>query len=226
MIRLITIISMSFSFVVCFDQTACARDFGKYGVTTEIKEEGFLAMILRKLKAVDMDKEQKKMQKLAQDRINEPAPVVGITRTVSARSFTFDPTYTAPEDVYLPCGKLLHAAGTKVNPLDYMHLARKMIFIDARDKAQEKWLKNQIEEQGKEFEAKKDGGEAEKEELVAILTAGSPLKLQEKLGQGIYFDQNGELTSKFGIKQVPAVVTQENKLLRIEEIYIGEGYDK
>ena len=213
-------------------QVASARDFGKYGVTSEIKEEGFLAMITRKLKSVDMTSVQKNMQQLAEGRVNEPTPVRGITKTKIARSFTFDPTYTLQEDIHLPCGKLLHKAGTKVNPLDHMELARKMIFIDARDEAQAKWLKNQIELRRKEFAAKekdrdqKVEGKDEKEELVIILVAGRPFELQESLDKVVYFDQNGELTSRVGIKQVPAIVTQENKLLRIEEVYIGESHDK
>ncbi len=159
------------------------------------------------------------MQKLAQDRINEPVPVAGITGTLAARSFTFDPTYVLEEDIILPCGKLLHPKGTKVNPLENMDLNREMIFIDALDKPQEKWLMVQLEEHSKMQALKED---AKEEELVVILVSGRPLELQEKVARAIYFDQGGTITSKLGIKQVPAIAYQEGKLLRIEEIYIGD----
>lgn len=221
--------------------TTYARDFSKYGITTEIKEEGFLAMIARKLKEVDMTKEQARMQKLAQERINEPAPVAGIIRTTKARSYSFDPTFTLREDIRLPCGMLLYPKGTKVNPLDHMDLARKMIFIDARDKSQEHWLKAQIKEPDKDSAAhgnNKDQEQGsnepeqnevgqnkiEQEELVIILVGGRPLELQERLSHAVWFDQGGVLTSKFGIKQVPATVVQEESMLRIEEIYLGSSY--
>ena len=196
-----------------------AKDLGKYGATTEIKEEGFLAMIARKLKKVDINKEQENMRAVAQKRIDEPVSVKGITRTKEQRSFTFDPTYVLSDDVYLPDGSLLAPMGTKVNPLDHMDLDRKMLFIDAKDESQITWL---------ETEVKKHNNlpESREETLLVILVSGRPLELQEKLQKIVYFDQNGELTSKFGIRQVPALVVQEDKLLRIQEININLNNEK
>lgn len=190
-----------------------AKDLGKYGVTTEVQEEGFLAMIARKLKTINIEEQQEKMQRKAEDRVKNPRPVVGITRTKRARSFTFDPTYTLTEDIYLPGGKLLHASGTKVNPLDYMNLDRKMFFIDARDKEQIMWLEDSILKHNK-------SSKALEEMLVVVLVAGSPLELEEKIKRKIYFDQSGELTTRFGIRQVPAIAEQEGKLIHIDEIAI------
>jgi hypothetical protein len=34
----------------------------------------------------------------------------------------------------------------------------------------------------------------------------------------VYFDQAGELTTKFGIKASPAVVVQDGLMLKIEEL--------
>jgi conjugal transfer pilus assembly protein TraW len=53
-----------------------------------------------------------------------------------------------------------------------------------------------------------------------ILTGGKILELQEDMGRTLYFDQAGELTSKFDIKQVPALVVQNGKKLKISEIRI------
>ena len=103
-----------------------AKDFGKIGHTFEIKEEGFLAMIHRKLKNVDIEKEQIKMTEHARHKIEEPDAVVGITKAKAHRNFTFDPTYTLEKDIILPCGKLLYAAGTMVNPLEKMEFDRKL----------------------------------------------------------------------------------------------------
>ncbi len=199
--------------IFAYSDKAVAKDLGKYGSTTGIKEEGFLAMIARKLKTVDIEKEQENMKAQAQKRIDEPVPVKGIIRTKEARSFTFDPTYILLEDIYLPSGTLMHPAGTKVNPLDHMDLDRKMIFIDAKDQEQITWLETQVK--------KHNGAPNSREEtLIVILVSGRPLELQEKLQKVVYFDQNGELTSKFGIRQVPAIIMQEDKLLHIDEINI------
>jgi len=185
------------------------KDFGTNGATFEIKEEGFLAMIYRKLKSVDMQQEQKKMQDIARKRVEEPMAVAGIKRTEKAQSFTFDPTYTLEEDALLPNGKLLYKAGTTVNPFDHMHLEKKLIFIDGRDEEQVEWFKGQRRI------------EQIKEEDKLILVAGRPFDLEKELDREVYFDQSGSLVQKFKIEQVPAIVEQEEKVLRIREIVVN-----
>ena len=55
-----------------------------------------------------------------------------------------------------------------------------------------------------------------------ILVGGSVFKLKEELGKEhenkIYFDQQGELTTKFNIKASPAVAVQDRLRLKIEEV--------
>jgi conjugal transfer pilus assembly protein TraW len=192
-----------------------AKDFGKMGHTFEIKEEGFLAMIHRKLKNLDIEKEQKKMTDHTRARIEEPDPIIGISKAKAHKHFTFDPTYTLEKDIILPCGKLLYAAGTMVNPLEKMDFDRKLYFIDGRDKTQLKWLRAQLKEAGSyPLEQRK--------EKKIILTGGRPIELAGDLGMEIYFDQFGELTNKFGIAHVPATVEhmRGELVLQISEVYI------
>jgi len=188
---------------------ANAKDYGVQGYTFEIKEEGFLAMIYRKLKLVDIEKEQKKMQQLAKSKIEEPIALVGIKRTEKAQSFTFDPTYTLAEDALLPDGRLLYKAGRTVNPLDHMNLEKKLLFIDGKDAEQVEWFKEQRKK------------EQIKEEDKLILVAGRPFDLEKELNRDVYFDQQGSLTQKFKIEQVPAIVEQEGRVLRIREIVVN-----
>jgi len=51
-----------------------------------------------------------------------------------------------------------------------------------------------------------------------VLIAGEPLELMRKWKMTIYFDQGGKLTKRFAITQVPAIVRQEGKRLRIDEL--------
>lgn len=184
-----------------------AKDLGKLGHIFEIKEEGFLSMIYRKLQNIDIEKYQKKITEITKNRIQEPGPLKGIRKTSVPRSFIFDPTHFVLEDIKLPNGEFLHKAGTKVNPLDHMDFDRKLFFIDSRDEEQVKWLKEALLNTAGEIRV--------------ILVAGRPFDLSEELNLDIYFDQFGELTTKFGITQVPATVAQKNKekFLRIEEIF-------
>jgi conjugal transfer pilus assembly protein TraW len=51
-----------------------------------------------------------------------------------------------------------------------------------------------------------------------ILTRGAPLALMGAQQRRFYFDQNGTLTVKFGIRHVPAVVEQQGRALRVSEL--------
>ena len=130
------------------------------------------------------------------------------------RTFYFDPTYTLDEDAVLPCGKILHKAGTTVNPLEHMDLNRRLFFVDSREASQVEWLQEQLNNPLPE--------QKEPVEDRIILVGGSVFKLKEILGQDhedkVYFDQAGELTKKFGIKAAPAVAEQEGLMLKIKEI--------
>jgi len=195
---------------------AQAKDFGKMGHTFEIKEEGFLSMIMRKLRSVDIDAQNQKMIEIAKKKVEEPDFVPRITKTIKEESFTFDPTYVLQEDIKLPNGKLICSIGTKVNPLDHMEFDRKLYFIDARDEEQVEWLELQLKKQSLSTEI-------EKKENRIILTGGRPIDLADRLGTDVFFDQFGELISRFGIKHVPATVEQENgkKVLKVQEIVLN-----
>lgn len=191
-----------------------AKDFGVRGHTYSIFEQPFLQMIDDRLKKVDMEVEKDKMEQVVRDRVDNPAAVKNMQIATKDRIFYFDPTYTLDEDAVLPCGKILHRAGTKVNPLEYMDLNRRLFFIDARESKQISWLKNQLNNPLPE--------QKEPIEDRIILVGGSVLKLKQEIKQNnrgnVYFDQNGELAAKFGIKHSPAIVVQDGLLLKIEEV--------
>ncbi|MCP3848684.1 MAG: conjugal transfer protein TraW [Gammaproteobacteria bacterium] len=186
-----------------------AKNLGKRGRSFEITEQGFVAMMEARLKQVDMKKEQKKMVEIGKKRVLSPAAVAGIVRASKNREFYHDPTYILPEDASLPCGKVLHPAGTMVNPLDVMKLERRIFFINGKDEEQVAWLLEHLKDEQEEIGSVQDR---------VILVAGSPVKLSERLGREIYFDQHdGFLTKKWGIKAVPAIVIQEKNRLKIME---------
>ena len=196
---------------------AFGKDFGKQGATFAVKEEGFLAMIMRKLQSLDIAEHQQKMQDLAKQRVEEPQAVKGIVRSKQQSSYHYDPTYVLDEDIYLPDGKLLHSRGTKVNPLDHMQWNGKLVFIDATDSTQVAWLKKQ------NYKQNEQESEVQQNSIIKIvLVAGKPIELEQELQTNVYFDQMGELTTKFNIMQVPAIVEQDGRYLKITETYIGE----
>ena len=199
-------------YISTFSNTVFAKDFGNRGANYPVAEESILVSLQRKFAELDLKKEEERMRSIAEERVRNPAPVSGIIPAKETREFWHDPTYILTEDAVLPCGRVLYKAGTRVNPLDYMDLDRRLFFIDGREEKQLEWLKDQL------LPGSSSG--AKKIENRIILVGGSPPEVQDKLGFEVYFDQGGELTTRFGIRGSPAVAEQAGKNLKIVEVAV------
>jgi len=178
------------------------------GPTYPIAEPDLLEEIQAHLQAKQRSGELARLQREAIARANRsavsPRPVEGLMRTERARTFYFDPTIVANRTITGPDGRVVVAQGQRLNPLDQVDLPQWLIFFDARDALQVR--------KAAELLAKAEG------RAKPILTGGSYIDMQKKWGRPVYFDQAGLLTRKLGIQQVPAMVTQEGKRLRIDEV--------
>jgi conjugal transfer pilus assembly protein TraW len=187
---------------------ACAQDLGVVGPVYPIAEPSLLEVILARLRNAEATGELARVQRDAQARakkqIEQPAAIVKLTKTTQARSFYYDPSIVVPYAIHDADGKLLVPPGTRVNPLDTVSLSQALLFIDARDTAQVKRASGILDERGGK--------------LKVILTGGSYLDLMRRWKRPVFFDQQGTLTDKLGIRHVPALVTQDGKRLKIEEI--------
>lgn len=187
---------------------ASAQDLGRIGPVYPIAEPSLLDVILAKLREAENSGAFAKMQRDTQARvkrgIEQPAPIATITKATKARSFYYDPSIVVPYAIADADGRLIVAPGTRVNPLDTVSLSKQLLFIDARDPAQVGRAKRILEERGGR--------------LKVILTGGSYLDLMRRWKQPVYFDQQGSLAEKLGIRHVPALVSQEDRRLRIDEL--------
>lgn len=187
---------------------ATAQDLGVIGPVYPIAEPSLLEVILSKLREAEKSGALARMQRDTQARvkrgIENPTPVATITKTTKARSFYYDPSIVVPYAITDAEGKVIVAPGTKLNPLDTVSLSKQLLFIDARDPAQVRRAKQFLDERGGR--------------LKVILTGGSYLDLMRRWKHPVFFDQEGSLTEKLGIRHVPALVTQEDKRLRIDEL--------
>ncbi len=181
-----------------------AKDFGIEGHSYKIIEEDMLKVIEQRLSKVDLEQLNNKMTEKTKAYIERPTMVSGITRAKETQEFFYDPTYILEEDIKDHRGIIIHPKGTKVNPLNSVPLREALIFIDGDDHSQvELALSLRAKLQGK---------------AKIILVKGSPLQLQRNHKKDkiwFYFDQAGYLTRKFGINQVPALVTQEGVALKV-----------
>lgn len=192
--------------------SARATDLGVLGPTYGIAEPHLLRMIEDRLRAKERSGELARIEQEARargtDAVRNPAPVTGVQATAAPRSFYFDPTYTLDRNILGAQGELLFAAGTRANPLDIVSLSRHLLFFDARDGRQVR--------RARELIARYQG------RVKPILTGGSYLDLMKSWRLPVYYDQQGLLTRRLGITQVPALVSQEGRRLRIDEMEVDQ----
>ncbi len=181
-----------------------ARDYGQRGTVFPVIERDLLEQIHSRLTQMERSGEtaqlNEDLKRRTIARVNRPDPVAGIVRTSEARRWHFDPTITLAADIRGANGELIHAAGTRVNPLDSVGLRADLLFLDGDDPDQLIWALKQ------DANAK------------LILVKGAPLELMKARQRRFYFDQGGKLTERFGIRSVPARVRQQGRLLEVSEI--------
>ncbi len=184
-----------------------AKNLGVHGDLFPITEPDILAVIRARLSALEKNGDIDRLNEEFRDRVvasvKRPPTSPAIRHTDEPRQWFFDPTITVAEDIRDGAGRLIHGAGTRVNPLEIMGLTQKILFIDGDDKAQTEWA----------LAERREAGRAK-----IVLTSGSPLDLMETHKVPFYFDQRGLLTSRFGITQVPAAIEQIGTLLSITEV--------
>lgn len=193
--------------------SAYATDLGTIGPVYPIAEPDLLDFIRQRLQEKERSGELKQREEQARARGTEavvhPAPVAGLKAAEATRTFYVDPTFTLERHVVDDKGKLLFAAGTRKNPLDIVSLSKHLLFFDARDQ-------RQIARAHELIAFYRD----RKVPVKPILVGGSPLDLMKAWRTPVYYDQQGLLTRRLGITQVPALVSQEGRRLRIDEMVL------
>jgi conjugal transfer pilus assembly protein TraW len=178
------------------------------GPTYEIVEPDMLEEIQKRLKKMEASGEMAKKIEEAKARsirsIENPIPVRGLGKSMTNRTYYFDPSIRAEEDIKDPSGQVIVKAGTMVNPFDYASMNQWLLFFDGSDPRQ--------------VELAEKIGEKYQWELKPILVKGPPLEISRKWKRQVFFDQGGYLVRKIGIQNVPALVTQEGREMRIDEL--------
>lgn len=194
------------TFCLFLSTQSFAKDFGIYGNVFEIEEEDLLEYIEKKLQTIDLEQWQKDFQESSKKSINRPTPTK-LPYAKSNQVYYFDPSIVLKKDYTDNKGVVFAKKGTKINPLDKVSLSNNLIFIDGDNEKQIDFaIKYYKHNNGK---------------VKIILTNGAVMDLMNKLKIKLYFDQQSLLVKKFHIKNIPTVVSQENRLLRIEEVVLN-----
>jgi len=184
-----------------------AESLGVLGPTYPIAEEHLLKMIETRLRAKEQSGELARIQEQIVARGKQAVlappplqlPVVAVPRT-----FYVDPTYVLDRNIADGSGHLLFAAGTRANPLDIVSMSRRLFFFDGRDERQVAMAERLAK------------GETAKTK--PVLVGGSYLDLMRRWKVPVYYDQRGVLVKRLRIERVPALVSQEGRRLRVDEL--------
>lgn len=184
---------------------AAARDYGQQGTVWSIAEPDLLQQIHARLMQLERSGETAKLNEELKRRtiarVNRPSPVAGLVQASANRSWMFDPTITVERDIADDKGRVIIAAGTRVNPLDTVPLRNPLVFLDGDEPDQVAWALARFGRTSAKF----------------ILVKGAPLELMKARQRRFYFDQGGTLVKRFDIRAVPAAVEQQGRVLRITE---------
>lgn len=86
-------------------------------------------------------------------------------------------------------------------------MRQSLVFVDGDDAAQVDWATKRYTELNAKI----------------IFVSGSPIESMTSRKRRFFFDQEGRLTGKFGIRHTPAVVVQTGKLLHVSETVLKPG---
>ena len=188
-----------------------AVDLGVRGATWPAAEPDLLAQIEARLLELERSGELARLEQEARAdarrKLEEPDPAPGIAPATERRSRLFDPAITVARDIRTSDGVLIAAAGTRVNPLESVTLARDLLFVDGRRGAEIAWAL------------------AHERPAKIVLLAGRPLELMRRHRRLFFFDTGGHLAARFGIAATPSLVAQDGARLRITEIPLDDATD-
>ncbi|WP_232224381.1 type-F conjugative transfer system protein TraW [Candidatus Paracaedibacter symbiosus] len=184
-----------------------AKNLGVHGPVFEIVEKSLLAVIEERLKGLQssnkMALHQQELQEKMSKSVERPVPVGGIIKATKYQLRDYDPTFVVSQDIKDHKGQFIAKKGSSFNPLDSMSFGIPLVFIDGDDTSQVQWA---LQQQGK-----------------IVLINGAPLHLEKAYKRTFYFDQGSVLTTKFGIGEVPARVSQKENKLIIETVPLYKG---
>lgn len=208
--------------LICTSTIASAKNLGVMGTTFQIGEIDMLLWIEQRLKNFERTGKLADMQKEFQERvkykINNPSPLP-IGTTTAPKTFYVNPSITFPEQIAIPkTGTIIATKGQTVNPFDTttwpqetrktfpeFKYSKVLLFLDTRDPKQRAFANQFTHEKPIKY----------------ILTGGNLDDTAQMLGKRIYFAQDGYITNKLHIKNVPSLAYQEGTRWRIDEFDVS-----
>lgn len=203
--------ALMLTFGMAFSAPTYPEYLGNYGNLWAIEEPDGVEQLKDKLREMERSGElEQHFNKFRDDTlasIENPEPVPGIATATFPRTYLLDPSVTVQENVMDDQGRLMVLAGTRINPLQYMNWSKSVLLIDARDERQVRLALERLEHHPKDK---------------IILVAGSYTEFMRKHKKQVFYDLGGVFTTRFNIKVVPTLVSQEGRNLLVQEIAFSQ----
>lgn len=172
------------------------------GPSYQIEEPDILELIEQQAAKIDWEAE---VERIREGILTQRTTGRSLPHAVHDDSYLVDLTITNNQDLAGPQGDVFATAGQTVNPLDYITLTQKYIFIDA----------NKPRHVEKALAWKQAHGRVTIISTLPVATLERRQEVFTRLGQQV-FESNDLLLRRFQIREVPAIAYQEGRMLRID----------
>ena len=183
------------------------------GPTYEVEEPDILALIEERAANIDWEAEVARIRDGVLTRRTTGRALPHARRDAS---YLVDLTVVNNQDLAGPEGDVFAAAGQTVNPLDYMTMSRRYVFIDA----------NSERHVHQALDWKANYAPVTVITTTPIQDPARRSEVMEQMGQQI-FEINDLLIRRFQIREVPAIAYQEGRMLRVDVVgpaaHVAEG---
>lgn len=137
--------------------------------------------------------------------IEEPNLLQVIEQSLQSAVGPTQPSVVPPQGISLPRTTTHHIR--RWDPKVPIVLLYRYIFFNGEDPLQIEWVKHYLK-----------SSILEKKSVKLILTSGSLKKTSKILNSKIYFDQSGAIAKKLNLTHVPAILSQNQKEIQLEEV--------
>ena len=171
-----------------------------------INEPDMLAEIYKRIEEIDWNEQID----TAEQRVLGPqVPRVDITYATESYRYLVDPTVTIEQDIYAHNDELIVAQGQQINPLQYMPLSKRYIFVDVTSPEHVLLLRYL------------------REEYPTAKVISSALPSAEERGPlheefGVIYQIDPLIHERFGLEHIPSIVYQKGDKLAVDVIAIDD----
>lgn len=186
-----------------------AKNLGTTGELWPVKELSLLKLMESKAAGLNTNEMARQWQGRARDYADRPESL-HLKRGSHSKVHRYMPIASVRDKVTDINGNIIVPRSASVNVLTLLpDYQPELVFFNADDKAELLWAV----QMSKKFTSN----------ARFILTGGSVSMAEKVLNGPVYFDQKGVICKKFGITQMPAIVTRDRMALVIREPLIGEN---